>query len=766
MKRKLLWSLFGHLFSALILSQLAAAAPAQGWLHWRGPQQNGTSLETGLPAKWVIGGENHLWSVDMAGRGTPVIAGDRLYVLHYEGEGPDLQEVLSCRKAATGEKIWEYRWSDYLSDIIYDRYTIGAPTVDPETGNVYAMGSAGQFLAFSADGKLLWQHAMLEQFGRLALPNGRTGAPIVDGDIVIVHGITGNWGREGPASNRFYAFDKHTGELVWRSTPGKIPPKDGVFGTPVLAWQNGKRVFYCGTGDGSVICANARTGEPLWRFDLSAVAVNSSVMLWKDRIIAGHAEENLDSSESGRIVALKLGAEPAKAGSDEPAILDKSAEIWRSRENAHTSSGTIVGDQLYQVNRVGELCSLDLNTGATLWTKKLGTEQLHASIAYADGKLYVPLKDNGLYIIKPGREGGEILSHTPLEGEALGAPAIWNGKIYLLTTKKLYCFGKAGDSSHLPPAVVAEKAPTPGPIAKVLVRPEEVLMRPGGKATFRFFGVDAKGLMVKELTGEKATWKKYIPPTARVRAEMDATVNEKGEMVVPEDAKLSAGAWEVTIGEWKGYMRGRVVCGLPYNENFEAFTPTEQQFLDDNPNTRAFAWPPLPWIGARFRWEVKELEGNKVFAKTLDRLLFQRAFTLIGDPKASNYTVEADVMSDGNRRMMSNVGLINQRYVVNLVGNWQQMEVFSNQERIRVTAPFQWQSKTWYRLKTRVDVAADGSGVVRAKAWKKDEPEPAAWTIEVPHKNAHKEGSPGIYGFSPQNQFPVYVDNISVTPNK
>jgi len=754
MKRLVAWLIIGQIFSSFTIF----AAPVPGWLHWRGPQQNGTSLETGLPDKWEVGGANHLWAIDLVGRGTPVVAGNRVYAWSYEGEGPDLQEVLSCLEAETGKKIWQYRWSDYLSDIIYNRYAIGAPTVDAETGNVYVQGTAGQFFAFTGEGKLLWKHDMLEEFGRLALPNGRTGAPVVDGDIVMVHGITGNWGREGPAANRFYAFDKKTGELVWRSSPGKEPPKDGVFGTPVLSWQNGKRVFYCGTGDGAVICANARTGEALWRFDLSAVAVNASVVLWKDRLIAGHAEENLDSSESGRIVALRLGAAPA-AGVEGPVVVDKSAEFWRSRENAHTSSPTVVGDRLYQVNRVGELACISLPDGVTVWKKKLGTEQLHASITCADGRLYVPLKDEGLFIVALD---GTVLSHAKVEGECLGAPVPWNGKVYLLTTKKLYCFGKAGNNVGVPATVPAEPAPKPGPIAKILVRPEEVLLRPGTKATFRLYGADANGFVVKELTGEKATWRKFVPPTAKVKSEMDAAVNDQGEMVVAANAKLSAGAWEVAVGNWKGYIRGRVVCGLPYREDFESFTPGTQA---DYPPERLFAWPPLPWIGARFRWEVKDLEGNKVFAKTLDRILFQRAFTLIGDPQASHYTVEADVMSDGNRRMMSNVGLINQRYVVNLVGNWQQLEVFSNQERLRVTVPFPWQSKTWYRLKARVDVAADGSGTVRAKAWKKNAAEPAAWTIEVPHKNAHKQGSPGIYGFSPQSQFAVYVDNISVTPN-
>ena len=67
-------------------------------------------------------------------------------------------------------------------------------------------------------------------------------------------------------------------------------------------------------------------------------------------------------------------------------------------------------------------------------------------------------------------------------------------------------------------------------------------------------------------------------------------------------------------------------------------------------------------------------------------------------------------------------------------------------------------------MKARVDTAADGSGVVRAKAWKRGDPEPEQWTLEVPHKTAHKEGAPGLYGFSPQDMR-VYIDNVLVTKN-
>jgi hypothetical protein len=103
--------------------------------------------------------------------------------------------------------------------------------------------------------------------------------------------------------------------------------------------------------------------------------------------------------------------------------------------------------------------------------------------------------------------------------------------------------------------------------------------------------------------------------------------------------------------------------------------------------------------------------------------------------------------------------------MVLLLGNDQKLEVNSNHERIKVTVPFTWSPKTWYRLKTRVDVAPDGSGTVRAKAWKKADAEPSGWTLEVPHRVAHTYGAPGLFGFAPQSQFRVYIDNVSVTPN-
>ena len=139
-------------------------------------------------------------------------------------------------------------------------------------------------------------------------------------------------------------------------------------------------------------------------------------------------------------------------------------------------------------------------------------------------------------------------------------------------------------------------------------------------------------------------------------------------------------------------------------------------------------------------------------------------FRSIGTPEMSHYTIQADVMSDGNKRKMSEVGVINQHYLILLKGNEQKLEVNSNQERLRASEDFKWSPNVWYRLKARVKRNPDGSAVVQAKAWKRGEPEPAEWTITVPHKTAHQAGSPGLFGFSPQDMA-VYIDNVDVTPD-
>lgn len=734
-----------------------------GWPNWRGAKQCGVSDETGLPASVAPEGGNLLWSYSLSGRGCPVAFRGRLFTWGYKGEGADLKEYLACLDAETGVEIWSVGINDFLSDVVYNRYSIGSPTVDRESGNVYWLTTAGMFSCFSADGELRWQHSMMEEFGRLTFPNGRTGSPVIFDNLVIVNGITSNWGADGPARDRLYAFDKQSGLLVWTSTPG-IGPKDSSFSTPTIGQVGNQAVLLYGTGCGNLVCVNARTGKPLWRYPVSSGGVNASAVLYKNLAITVHGQENVDASSTGRLVAIRIDTPPPAASGPDTPVLPKSAEGWRNDElSMFTSSPTLVGNRVYQMIDNGELFCVDADNGKTLWKKKLSKTQTHGSPLYADGKLYVGTDAGDFYILKCSDAGAEELCHVQLEGFCLGQPLALNGKIYVHTTAKLYCFGTAGNN----PGFAGDSTPAKGAVAGVSgpatqlqIVPSEVLLQPGQSQEFTIRAVNGMGETVQRVA--TAQWEAFVPPTAKVKAKLDAAFDAIGRLTVAGGAQQSAGAFKATAEGLSGTIRGRIMPAPPYTQDFEGFNLTEDSAADAGVK---FAYPPLPWIGGRFKWEVRELDGNKVFAKTLDNNLFQRAMTFIGSPTLRDYTLQADVMTAKSKRTMSVVGVINQRYIVSLDGNKQILEIVSNHDRLKEHCDFTFKANTWYTLKSRVDVAADGSGVIRAKAWVKGEPEPAAWTFEVKHAQAHRQGSPGIYGFALQNQARVYVDNITIAPN-
>jgi len=755
------------------------AAPVRGWLNWRGPDQNGTSREKNLPD--TLDAKNPLWKADFPGQSTPVVANGKVYIMGYLGDrvDPNLQEGITCFDAETGKKLWAQTYNDFISDTIYLRYATSSPAVDPETGNVYMQGTQGLLSGYTADGKQLWLHSLMEKFGRLTFPNSRTASPLIDGDLVITRGITANWGAHGPAGDRFYAFDKTTGELVWSSSPGDRP-KDNSFSHPYLGFLDGKRVLYSATGDGSVVCVNARTGDPIFRIPLFRAGINATVLVHNDdKLIAIFGTPY----EPGQMVALKIPhVTPTNAAAGPVVVERASVELWANDLSTSTSSPILVGDRIYVVTEKGDLCSVDVKDGKILWRLKLGIEQRNASPIFADGKLYVPMLDDpasksaggeagttgAFYIIKPSDTEGKILAHVALNGVCFGTPTAYNGKVYIQTTQHLYCFGKKGDNADLPLSENV-KSSLPGPAKQLQIIPSEVLLRPGQTQSFRVRSLDANGFTVEEIKDVKnVKWTPYIPPTAKVKAALNATFNEAGALVAATNAMPTAGAFEASIGELKGYIRGRILPYLPIKQDFEWANLTETTTNTVEEPTK-FAYPPLPWIGARFKFEIREKDGNKVLTKTIDNKFFQRAMVFIGAAEAKNYTIEADVMSEGNKRKMSDVGIICHRYLITLKGNEQKLEVNSNLERLRVPATedgpnFRWSANTWYRLKARVDTKPDGTGIVRAKVWKKDEPEPEKWTLEVPHKTAHQNGSPGLFGFSPQ-EMRVFIDNVSVTQN-
>src|SRR5207244_3330307 len=174
-------------------------------------------------------------------------------------------------------------------------------------------------------------------------------------------------------------------------------------------------------------------------------------------------------------------------------------------------------------------------------------------------------------------------------GRCIGAPAAWNGKVYVFSTRKLYCFGRKGGSrlsalgSRLGkggPAFSGPRAESrepragakrPGPTVALQIVPSEVLLHPGEKVRPTVRGIDANGFVTSTYSPDRVQWAKYIPPTARVRAEMDAQFNAQGELVAGQP---SAGAFQATVDGFTGTFRGRILPSLPMSENFEGLQLT------------------------------------------------------------------------------------------------------------------------------------------------------------------------------------------------
>src|SRR5215217_2875277 len=708
---------------------------ASDWAEWRGPARDGISSEKNLPVKWSPGGDNLAWKAPYGGRSAPIVMGDRVYLQNTAGKGETLQERLMCFNADTGKLLWEHRFNVYLSDVPPHRVGWASPVGDPSTGNVYVFGVGGNLIGLNRDGKVLWERSLGEDFGLLTTHGGRTVSPIVDGDLIIVSGVTFQWGKHGGGAHRFMAFDKKTGESVYVSAPGGRP-YDTTYAPPIIVNVNGTRLLIQGASDGVVHAIKPQTGEPVWKYEISKRGLNTGVVVHGTTAILTHSEENLASNEMGMMVAVDATAKGA---------LTKEQIKWTVYGwQGGFSSPVIDGDRLYQIDNGANIAAFDVNTGKQLWLQNLGTIQ-KASPVLADGKLYVGTENGKFFILKPGPTGCEILDQDQLGTEAqpeaiIGSAAVSNGRNFFASDSALYAIGKKTNhnSSQSTGAAVGTTVSS-NPVTHVQVVPTELILKPGEKVNFRTRLFDAQGNFIREESA--ASWS---------LDQLKGTV-ENGHFTASTDAVAQAGLVKATVGGISGAAGVRVFPPLPWSETFDSFTV----------NTL-----PPAWVNTTLKFTVQDQNGNKVLTKlTTGSSLLTRARAYMGPSDWTNYTVEADVAATQKRRQQGDAGVIAQRYVLTLYGNSQMLHLEPWQPEIARTKsmPFAWKPDTWYRLKLQVENLPDGKTRARGKAWPANEPEPAAWMIELIDSIPNRQGAPGVFG---NGLAELYFDNIKVYANK
>src|SRR5437660_343494 len=218
-----------------------------------------------LPVRWSpdpkAADNNLLWKMPYGCRSTPLVLNGRVYIINDAGEGLHEQERVMCFDANTGKVLWEHRFNVFHTDIVSSRVGWTNLAGDPETGSVYAHGVQGLLMCLdAATGKVKWEHSTTEEYGRVSGYGGRVVSPTLDGDLVIVGVANASWGDQARSANRFAAFDKRTGAVVWWSSPCEDMRSATYYSSPVVAVINGQRLFITGTNVGELVALQVRTG--------------------------------------------------------------------------------------------------------------------------------------------------------------------------------------------------------------------------------------------------------------------------------------------------------------------------------------------------------------------------------------------------------------------------------------------------------------------------------------------------------------------------
>ena len=406
-------------------------ANAENWPCWRGPRQDGTSLETRVPADWSPAAAE--WNIEVPGKGhaSAVVWEDR--VLTVTAFPETRERVLLCFNRADGKILWQKTVVTGPLEKLHveNSYASGTPATDGK--RVYVTFRVGDEVVVAAhdlaDGRQLW----LVRPGTHAGEWGFSNEPVLFEDKVILDG-------DGKEDSFLVALNRETGKTLWRVSR---PNKGISYSAPFIREMAGRlQMVQC--GDRRVTSFDPRDGRELWTVDgPSQEFVATPTYSEKTRLVY------VSSSWPERhLLAIKPDGE---------GNVTKTHIVWRDTRGApYIPSLMTVGDYVFSVGVTGTAFCYDAATGKVHWQEVFGRH--HASPVLAGGRLYF-INDKGeVIVIKPGavldRSSGGNLGES-----CYASPALSDGQVFLRGFKHLMCIGKR---TPVAPAAAAGSNPPKG----------------------------------------------------------------------------------------------------------------------------------------------------------------------------------------------------------------------------------------------------------------------------------------------------------------
>ncbi len=422
------------LLTVMTLAVCAApSANGEDWPHFRGPQFNGTSSETGLPGVWSK--DHVVWTAPMPGpsSASPIVLGDRVYCVSNSDEMESLTAF--CINRDTGAVIWQKEFADGVEQP--RRNTLASPSPVTDGKQVYFTFGTGDLIATDLDGNVVWKLNLIDKYGPISQQFGYSATPLYFQEKLYVAVMRGQWDRKQlddftDEDSFILCFDPKTGKEIWkkhRDSDGADEAFDSY--TSPMPYEHDGVSAIITQGANYVIAHDPKTGDELWRQNHNPERgrmwrlIPSPVMA--DGLVIGVQPRGLSP----------FAIQPAAGKSF---AFDESLWIYDGK-TTDVPTPVYEDGRVYLLNGVRKLLyCLDAKTGKELWVGEVDADsRIWASPVVADGKMYCLTQDGQVVTMRVG-EQFEMLSTVSFGGkECKSTIAISDKKLFIRTSDALYC---------------------------------------------------------------------------------------------------------------------------------------------------------------------------------------------------------------------------------------------------------------------------------------------------------------------------------------
>ena len=417
------------LFLLAVAGCLFGCARHTNWEQYLGPNRNATVTGTKILSSWDEKGPRELWTVPVGkGYGGASIFDSEVFILDRKtGES----DILRCIDLDSGEEKWRYAY-EAMGVLSYPG-SRAVPTVDDNY--IWSVGPHGHFYCFDKKTQQpLWNHNLLEEFDG-ELPNwGVSQSPVIHEELVIV-------APQGEKAG-VTAFNKKTGELVWKSRPltghnFHVSPTLANFGGTDQVIMISPYHREDSTKTHEVVAYDASSGEELWRYEglRSFATITPATVIDHTRLFL------TDCSYEGSYDPVSVMLEITKEGAD-----FRVEELFLTEEIGSKIHPAVLFENHLYLNHTADLFRLTCMTldGEEVWEKESAPGFELGALILVDGLILNQNGKNGdIHLIEPTPDGykevGKASFFSSKNSQAWAPLAFGQGKLLIRDLEKMVC---------------------------------------------------------------------------------------------------------------------------------------------------------------------------------------------------------------------------------------------------------------------------------------------------------------------------------------